>query len=333
MYPPITLSVAMCTYNGAEYVEEQLNSILNQDMPVNEIVVCDDGSNDETLTIVRRIAKDYPNLAWNIQQNSPNLGVTKNFEKAITLCTGDIIFLSDQDDVWYKDKKRVIVEYFKANQDKNIVFTDANIVGADMRLLSEHSLLEAVLLLPYFSLWDNGLDFEILNYKNVATGATMAFRRTCICDFVPFADGDDSLLLLHDYQIVISGCRNATLGVIQKRLIDYRQHGNNEIGVNHRNWIYTSVLPHILEPLVEPRPLNKCFKGWEDGRCDFYTYRNRNYTTMSGKIKLLFSVSKYCHYYKKFCVAFILSDILYGVISYRYRKLMLAFFEKKWFLS
>jgi glycosyltransferase involved in cell wall biosynthesis len=93
------LSVAMCTYNGAQYIEKQLLSILNQELPINEIVICDDGSNDDTLEKVENIAANYQDVAWKILQNAPQLGVTKNFEKAITLCTGDIIFLSDQDDI------------------------------------------------------------------------------------------------------------------------------------------------------------------------------------------------------------------------------------------
>lgn len=91
----MSLSVAMCTYNGAKYVEKQLLSILQQDLKVNEIVVCDDGSIDETLMVVHRIANSHPEVVWKIHKNPSNLGVIGNFEKAIRLCSGDIIFLSD----------------------------------------------------------------------------------------------------------------------------------------------------------------------------------------------------------------------------------------------
>lgn len=323
------LSVAMCTYNGAQFVEEQLKSILDQEQPVNEIVVCDDGSKDDTLTIVQKIAKEYPHVEWNIQQNSPNLGVTKNFEKAISLCTGDIVFLSDQDDIWHCDKTRVITEYFEENPDKNIVFSDANLVGSDGQQISNYSLLDTVLLKPYSSLWDDGLIFEILNIRNIATGATMAFRRICTCNFIPF---DNDKYILHDYQIAISGCKNNTLGIIRKQLVDYRQHANNMVGISLDNWIYTTKTPiNLLELLVEPRQINSFFEDWNNGRSYFYRTRYRNYYTVLGKLRLLVVLSSYRKYYHKYWVAFMSSDILYGVVNYKYRQYILNYFRKKWF--
>ena len=112
----MNISIAICTYNGVRFVEEQILSILKQDLPVSEIVVCDDGSKDDTMTIVKNISYQYPEIKWNIQQNSSNIGVVKNFEKAIRLCTGDIIFLSDQDDIWYHNKTKVMVDYFVSHE-------------------------------------------------------------------------------------------------------------------------------------------------------------------------------------------------------------------------
>ena len=105
----MNISIAICTYNGARFVEEQILSILKQDLPVSEIVVCDDGSKDDTMTIVKNISYQYPEIKWNIQQNSSNIGVVKNFEKAIRLCTGDIIFLSDQELILQKKELKVLL--------------------------------------------------------------------------------------------------------------------------------------------------------------------------------------------------------------------------------
>ena len=325
------LSVAMCTYNGAKYVEEQLLSILNQELPVHEIFVCDDGSNDNTMDVVNKVSVEHPEVTWNVQQNNPNLGVTKNFEKAITLCTGDIIFLSDQDDIWHRNKTKVIIDYFDANPDREIVFTDANIVGADGKPKSHYSLLADSLLLPYLSLWESGLIFEFLNTRNVATGATMAFKRKCVSDFIPFIGGQK--YLLHDYQMAISGCKNATLGVCLQPLIDYRQHENNVVGVGDESWIYSKMpsVPHLLESLVEPRQINMCFRNWVSERRHFYEIRNRNYSTIFGKVKLLFLFFKYVQYYHKFWLAFIISDVFYGIVGYEGRRRMLNLLENKWF--
>jgi len=102
----MTTSVALCTYNGAKYIEEQLRSIIDQTHRVNEIVVCDDGSIDETLEIVEKIKQQTSDIDFKISVNKPNLGVCANFDKAIHECSGDIIFLSDQDDIWMKNKLR-----------------------------------------------------------------------------------------------------------------------------------------------------------------------------------------------------------------------------------
>ena len=87
----VRISVAMCTYNGAEFLPAQLESIFAQTRTADEIVVCDDGSTDETRSLIPQ------NVI--LHENEKKLGTAKNFERAIGLCTGDVIVLSDQDDV------------------------------------------------------------------------------------------------------------------------------------------------------------------------------------------------------------------------------------------
>lgn len=92
-------SVAMCTYNGEKYIKEQLESIIHQTLPPDEIIICDDGSNDHTISAIKETMRVWRG-SWMLVQNEKNLGYKKNFQKAISLCQGDIIYLSDQDDVW-----------------------------------------------------------------------------------------------------------------------------------------------------------------------------------------------------------------------------------------
>src|SRR5574344_1867255 len=122
------ISVALCTYNGEKYIEEQLLSIIHQTEKVDEIVVCDDCSVDNTIKKVEHIAVEHPEITFNIKVNEQNLGVTKNFEKAIFLCKGDIVFLSDQDDVWNPNKVASIVQWFEKHPDKSTVFTNAILI-------------------------------------------------------------------------------------------------------------------------------------------------------------------------------------------------------------
>src|SRR5262249_31567365 len=99
----------MCTYNGAEFLPAQWESILAQSRKPDEIVVCDDGSSDQTRALLEQFASGSA-IPVTIQLNQTNLGSVKNFEQAIRLCTGDIIALSDQDDVWRSDKLQSIEE-------------------------------------------------------------------------------------------------------------------------------------------------------------------------------------------------------------------------------
>ena len=97
------ISVAMCTYNGADFLPAQLESILAQSRKPDQIVVCDDGSTDETRALLQGFEKESPDVIL-LRFNKKNLGSIRNFEQAIQLCNGDIIALSDQDDVWRQDR-------------------------------------------------------------------------------------------------------------------------------------------------------------------------------------------------------------------------------------
>ncbi|HEY2971172.1 MAG TPA: glycosyltransferase, partial [Pyrinomonadaceae bacterium] len=108
------ISVAMCTYNGAPYLREQLNSIAAQTRPPDELVVCDDVSADLTCEIVTSFAASV-HFPVRLYVNEQNLGSTKNFERAIGLCEGDIIARSDQDDVWLPEKLRRIEDCLQRN--------------------------------------------------------------------------------------------------------------------------------------------------------------------------------------------------------------------------
>lgn len=111
------ISIAMTTYNGKEYIDLQLKSILSQTMIPNEIVIVDDCSTDNTFEIIEKYKLQYPNIRWILEKNEKNLGWKKNFAKAICMTHGDIIFLSDQDDYWCRDKIEVMVETL-SNNDK-----------------------------------------------------------------------------------------------------------------------------------------------------------------------------------------------------------------------
>src|SRR5579872_5327047 len=130
MRDALKVSVAMCTFNGAKFVEAQLQSIFQQTRVPDEIIVCDDVSTDATVEVLRKVAaKDPVNIQ--IHQNSRNLGYLENFESAVRRTTGDIIFLSDQDDVWLPEKVATMVEPFLRNPQVVLAYSDAMLTDAD----------------------------------------------------------------------------------------------------------------------------------------------------------------------------------------------------------
>ena len=106
------ISVAMATYNGEKFLKEQLDSIFSQTMPIDELVICDDCSKDKTIEIIQSYQKRYPIKLF---QNEKNLGYKLNFKEAMDYCSGDFIFLCDQDDIWMKDKVEKMISKIQGN--------------------------------------------------------------------------------------------------------------------------------------------------------------------------------------------------------------------------
>ncbi len=219
------LSVALCTYNGAQYIREQLHSILQQSMAVDEIIICDDGSSDNTVKIIRTIASTTPILV-HVHINKNTIGVKRNFKQAIELCTGDYVFLSDQDDVWMPNKVERIMEWFKFNPGKSVVFTDAYLINADGKQIGRRTQFQGVGFRQYQrQMFLDGHGLEVFMMANRATGATMAFRRAEI----PLLE-DDWGQILHDEYIAVKALIQNKLGIISVPLIEYRQHEGQQIG-------------------------------------------------------------------------------------------------------
>lgn len=220
-------SIALCTYNGAKYIEDQIYSIINQTCSVDEIVVCDDGSSDETFKIVGQMAQNAP-VPIHIFSNEKNVGYFKNFIKAMSLCKGDIIFLSDQDDVWREDKVEKIVNWFDFHKEKDVIFTNARLIDKISELSGYETLWDRVgfgtRMQRYF---DKGYGQEILTIANRVTGATMALRKS----FIEGRDLTAYNICEHDYLIsYLAACENR-LGYMVDPLISYRIHNEQSIGI------------------------------------------------------------------------------------------------------
>lgn len=221
----LRISIAMCTYNGGNFISEQLESILSQTILPDELIICDDQSTDNTVNIIYEFKSRAP-FKVDIFINSEKLGSTKNFEKAINLCSGDVIFLADQDDTWEKCKIQKIIREFKNNPKIGLIFTDANMVDQDLRSLG-YKLWESVGFSRKEKIIFQKRYLDLLIKYNVVTGATCAFRSEARSVFSPI-----SSLWVHDAWItfILSAINDMEILYLEDTLINYRQHSNNQIG-------------------------------------------------------------------------------------------------------
>jgi len=125
------ISIAMATYNGGKYIQEQLDSFLNQSLLPNELIICDDGSIDNTINIIKKFKKKAP-FDILLYKNEYRMGYGQNFGKALSLCNGDLIFLSDQDDVWFPNKIEKISQVAKSNPNYYLIMNDATITDENL---------------------------------------------------------------------------------------------------------------------------------------------------------------------------------------------------------
>jgi hypothetical protein len=221
-----SISVAMCTYNGARYLPEQLESIAGQTRPPDELVVCDDGSADATLEVLRAFAASAP-FRVRVEANARNLGSTQNFAKAVGLCAGGVIALSDQDDVWAPEKLERTAEVFERRPGVGLVFSDAELVDEDLRPLG-HRLWERIGFdHEKRRLVSGGRALDVLLPGWTVTGATMAFR-AAFRPLVLEIPGD--LAMIHDGWIAAVVAAVSDVACIDAPLILYRQHPGQQVG-------------------------------------------------------------------------------------------------------
>lgn len=223
------LSVALCTCNGEPFLAEQLASILGQTRLPDELVICDDHSSDSTPSIARAFAAQAP-FATRLEVNEFNLGSTSNFARAIFLCTGDVIVLADQDDVWLPHKLATLEQALLAAPEAGFAFSNAEIV--DERLLPlGYTLWDAIRFSPKEQeTFRRGQAFERLLRRYRVTGATAAFHAAYRDLVLPIPPQ-----WVHDAWIALVISAVAPCALVTDSLIRYRQHRKQQHGGRKRN--------------------------------------------------------------------------------------------------
>lgn len=222
-------SVALCTYNGEDYIEKQLISILQQSRVPNEIVIVDDCSTDNTMNIIRHFARENKELEITILQNETTLRTIKNFEKAISLCKYDWVFLCDQDDIWKKNKIEVMLRFIENNNDTLMLFTNASLIDENDQLLEGTIWDKWNFTKENQNDWKNN-DFAFQNLvrnKNYVTGATAVISNKLFSKALPIIVPPR---YYHDCWFALFASAHNGLYFIPDLLTEYRIHPKQQIG-------------------------------------------------------------------------------------------------------
>lgn len=225
----IKISVALCTYNGAAYIHEQLASILAQTRLPDELIIGDDGSTDNTLNLVREFTQKCLFEVIILENNTQSpLKVTKNFERTLAACSGDYIFLCDQDDVWLPQKIEKLASVLDTDPATEMVFSDAALVSETLSSLNRTQWQVVRFDEPRKALWKNGKATEVMLGGNRVTGCTVALRRTLLEVAMPFPTHIPEII--HDNWLAwVATVRNSIV-FYDECLTLYRQHEKQQIG-------------------------------------------------------------------------------------------------------
>ncbi|MGX7059010.1 glycosyltransferase family 2 protein [Vagococcus humatus] len=213
------ISVCMATYEGEKFITRQLDSIVDQLAETDEIIIVDDQSKDNTVSLIKK--RQDPRIK--LQVNPSNLGPILSFEKAIQLAQGDYLFLADQDDIWFPNKVEKVMEVFKTEQ-AELVVHDAKVVDGDLEMIH-----------PSWNHWNHnyiGPSMFRTIAKNGYTGCMMAFTKSLKDKIIPFP----SMIEMHDQWIGMTAIlQKCQIIELNEALMDYVRHGENATAIKKRS--------------------------------------------------------------------------------------------------
>lgn len=227
----LSSSVVVCTYNGERFLGAQLDSLLAQSCRPGEILIYDDASTDASVDIARDFIDraQRAGIDARLMVQPANIGFVANFSAALAAASGEVVLPCDQDDIWYPDKLATLLPMFATRPSLSLVFTNARLVDARGDTLG-HTLFDALVLSPAeIASIHRGDAFDVLVRRSAATGATVALRRTLLDQVLPIAMG-----WIHDEWLAIGAAAIGEVDLVERPLIDYRQHGGNQVGMRKR---------------------------------------------------------------------------------------------------
>lgn len=240
----MNVSVAMTTYNGQAYIIEQLESIRNQSLSPNEVIICDDISTDKTRVLVEEYIKKYNLYNWHFVINEHRLGWKENFRNAISRTNGDVVFFSDQDDIWFENKIRLMCELMER-------YSMGCLYGGSIKIDNKGNYLDERNLVNDFSGKLIQIKFNRSFFAVGGLGCCMCVSRRVIDKYIDLNYRDDD----HDSQCPRIAVYYDTLWKIDKPVIKYRIHENNTSGISSEYSFGSADKEKRLEEI-------KTVKGW-----------------------------------------------------------------------
>lgn len=209
------VSVAMATFNGEKYIKEQLRSILDNLRTEDEVIISDDGSSDSTIEIIKGFNDDRIKII-----NGPKKGVKKNFEYALKHTTGEIIFLSDQDDIWNENKLKTVLNIFEEDENITLVMHDAMVFDSENNNVIQDSFFK-------YRKSKKGVINNII--KNSYIGCCIAFRKKLMNYIFPIPNRIE----MHDQWIGLISDIYGNNFLCKDVLLEYRRHNCNVSKMTH----------------------------------------------------------------------------------------------------
>lgn len=286
------ISVVMATYNGEKFIIEQLESIINQTVLPDEVIICDDKSEDLTITLIKDFIKKNDLIGWKVYENSFNLGYSANFSRALKLATGDLIFLADQDDIWLKDKIQIMSEVMHKHLEIDLLASNVLPFYMDEKsnkVNYERIGIKSLVRIPFSSRW----------IKPVRPGCSFCIRKNLLKDYYKIWFNKYP----HDCLLWGLANLNNSSYLINRNTIKYRRHGLTASNRGNKQLDYR--LDNLKNEIVIAKRMLSYLtskNNFNDNKKNFIrkqkeVYEKRYNTLISNNlfacIKLLFNIKYY----------------------------------------
>lgn len=285
------IAILMATFNGGKYISEQIDSILSQTFTGWELFIHDDGSEDNTIEIIRKYQNRYPDKI-HILAGQKTGGSKQNFLFLLASVEAKYYMFSDQDDVWLKSKIAKTFDHMQVLEKKSLnepilVFTDLSVVNENLEMID-------VKMSSYQSLKMDHTTFHQLMMQNIVTGCTMMINQKCAELSLKCKDINE--MIMHDWWFALTASKFGIVSAVDEPLILYRQHSDNTVGA--KNIHSKKYLEKRLKEKKDTK--NSLFRTQKQAECFLVTYQIKDKAAEEysqfpsySKIKKLYILFKY----------------------------------------